>query len=68
MIEYIRLEEACKGSITVHTKEYGSIEVVPVDYLESISMTLQEVICKMACGADIETLIEQDGIDCEERG
>lgn len=61
MIEYIRLEETCKGSITVHTKEYGSIEVVPVDYLASISMTLQEVICKMACGADIETLIEQGG-------
>lgn len=36
MAEYITKEEACKESFIVQTKEYGSIEVVPVDYIASI--------------------------------
>lgn len=36
MTEYISKEVACKDSFTVYTKEYGSIEVVPVDYIASI--------------------------------
>ena len=36
MIEYVSKEEACKESFTVQTKEYGSIEVVPVDYIASL--------------------------------
>jgi len=35
----ISLEEAKKGILTVYSKEYGSIEAVPVDYLVSISKT-----------------------------
>lgn len=54
MIGYISLEEACKGSMTVQTKEYGSIEVVPVDYLVSISTTIQTVVYKLACGVELD--------------
>lgn len=36
MAEYITKEEACKESFIVQTKEYGSIEVVPVDYIANI--------------------------------
>jgi len=36
MTEYITKEEACKECFTVQTKKYGSIEVVPVDYIASI--------------------------------
>jgi NADH pyrophosphatase NudC (nudix superfamily) len=36
MTEYITKEEACKECFTIQTKEYGSIEVVPVDYIASI--------------------------------
>ena len=35
--EYIRKEVACKDSFTVQTKEYGSIEVVPVDYIARLA-------------------------------
>jgi DNA-directed RNA polymerase subunit RPC12/RpoP len=35
--EYISKEVACKDSFTVQTKEYESIEVVPVDYIASLA-------------------------------
>ena len=37
MTEYISKDVACKDSFTVHTMEYGSIEVVPVDYIASLT-------------------------------
>lgn len=48
--EYITKEEACKESFIVQTKEYGSIEVVPVDYIASIkSADVQPVDRWISC-------------------
>lgn len=36
MAEYIEREAACANRITIQTKEYGSIEIVPADVIADI--------------------------------
>lgn len=47
MTQYISLNEATKNPITVQTREYGSIEVVPIDFLASLPSAI--VLCLQCC-------------------